>query len=170
MRTLCSILLMCLMTTVTWAQDKKMTVTSPAFKNNGMIPARYTCKGMATNPPLHISNIPKGTPFISIIVQDVDAHYPTGVTHWLVWDIKTNSSTELAIPENFNGGIQGLNDQNRKGFLGICPDSGMHHYYFTVYAQDVEMQVGNKTDRKNLQSRLEGHILAKAELVGTYKK
>lgn len=169
MRTLFSVLVSCFLATASMGQDK-MTVTSPAFKNNGMIPAEYTCKGRSFSPPLHISNIPKGTQFLSLVVQDVDANYPTGVTHWLIWDIKTNARTEMAIPANFTGGIQGYNGMNRKGYLAICPDSLTHHYHFTVYAQDIEMQAGPKTDRKNLLSRLQSHIVAKATLVGVYKK
>jgi len=170
MRTILSVLFFCVLGLPAFAQDSVFTVTSPAFANNGMIPSKYSCEGRQVSPPLHLANIPKGTEFIAIIVHDPDAPFSSGFTHWLVWNIPTKTRTEMDIPENFSGGEQGMNSSQKRGYAGMCPPSGTHHYHFYVYAQKVKVEAGQKADKANLETRLEGHIAARAELVGLYQK
>ncbi len=143
-----------------------LTVTSSAFKNNGMIPARYSCEGQEVSPPLQISNIPAAAKAIAIIVHDPDAPVTGGFTHWVMWNVATDGN----VPEHYKGAEQGLNGAKQKGYKGMCPPSGTHHYYFMVYALDEQLNLDQNTDKAGLEKAMEGHILAKGELVGLYKK
>ncbi|MBS1586283.1 MAG: YbhB/YbcL family Raf kinase inhibitor-like protein [Bacteroidetes bacterium] len=170
MRTVLFVLFFCAFGLSASAQDSSLTVTSPAFANNGMIPSKYTCEGRQVSPPLHIANIPKGTQFLAIIVFDPDAPFSGGYTHWLIWNIPVNTRTEMDIPENFSGGDEGINSSKKRGYVGMCPPSGTHHYHFYVYAQKLKVQADQNVEKTNLEARLEGHIAARAELVGLYQK
>ena len=58
------------------------------------------------------------------------------------------------------------------GYDGPCPpwnDALLHHYRFRVYALDVaRLDVAQDFGWAELQDALRGHVLGKAEIVGTY--
>lgn len=143
-----------------------ITVTSPSFPIDGMIPSKYTCDGENLSPPLHFQNIPMGAKTMAIIMHDPDAPLQGGFTHWVAWNISVMAN----IPENYKGGEQGLNRSNKSGYTGPCPPSGTHHYYFYVYALDTELILDKTTDKEMLEKAMEGHILATGSLVGLYQK
>ena len=148
-------------------KDKaSLTVDSPAFTPNGMIPAKYTCTGFNISPPLIITDIPSGTKTLAIIVHDPDANEAGGVTHWIAWNLPVDGN----IPENFKDGQQGRNSDHKLGYKGMCPPSGTHHYNFYAYALDTELSLDSNTDRSRLQQAMQGHILAQGVLTGTYSK
>ena len=45
-----------------------------------------------------------------------------------------------------------------------------HHYHFQVFALDTVLQVPPGADRDTLLAAMRGHVLAKAELVGTFQQ
>lgn len=143
-----------------------MQLTSPAFQNEGTIPAKYTCDGLDINPPLIISYVPKGTKSFALIVDDPDAPAGTWV-HWVVWNIDPAIGT---IAENSQPGVEGLTSSGETKWGGPCPPSGVHRYYFSAYALDVMLQDGVKetVDAKSLRNMMDGHILESAELMGRY--
>ena len=144
---------------------KKLTITSPAFENNGFIPSKYTCDGNDVNPPLKIEGVPEGTQSLVLIVDDPDA--PMGTwDHWIVWNIPPLEKIE----ENSVPGVEGLNDFNRHSYGGPCPPSGTHRYFFKVYALDAKLDLDSSSRKKNLERAMEGHILAKGEIVGLYSR
>ena len=145
---------------------KELTVKSPAFQPNNQIPKKYTCDGEDKNPPLTIDGVPKESKSLALIVDDPDAPYGT-FDHWVVWDIPP-STTKIA--EHSVPGIEGLNGARQKGFMGPCPPSGTHRYFFKVYALDTELKLGPKTTKRELEKAMENHILAKGELIGLYKR
>jgi len=148
-------------------KDKaSLTVDSPAFTPNGMIPAKYTCEGFNISPPLIITDVPSGTKTLAIIVHDPDANEAGGVTHWVAWNLPADGN----IPENFKGGQQGRNSEHGAGYKGMCPPSGTHHYNFYAYALDTELSLDSNADRARLQQAMQGHILAQGVLTGTYSK
>ena len=121
-----NLLLLIIMTTLT---KNELTVTSSAFKGDGMIPSKYTCEGDNINPPLRISGIPSAAKSLAIIMDDPDA--PNGTfDHWIAWNIDPVET----IAENSSPGIKGKNGRSQNGYTGPCPPSGMHHYHFKVYA------------------------------------
>lgn len=144
---------------------KELTVMSPVFENNGFIPAKYTCDGDDVNPPLKIEGLPSGTQSLVLIVDDPDA--PMGTwDHWIVWNIKPLEKIE----ENSVPGIEGLNSFNKHSYGGPCPPSGTHRYYFKVYALDTKLNLNPNSRKKDVEKAMEGHILAKGEIVGRYRR
>jgi Raf kinase inhibitor-like YbhB/YbcL family protein len=144
---------------------KELSITSPAFENNGFIPMRYTCDGEDVNPPLKISGIPGGTQSLVLIVDDPDA--PMGTwDHWVVWNIKPSEKIE----ENSVPGTEGLNSFNKHSYGGPCPPSGMHRYYFKVYALDTKLNLNPNSRKKDVEKAMEGHVLAKGEIIGRYRR
>ncbi|HSN08345.1 MAG TPA: YbhB/YbcL family Raf kinase inhibitor-like protein [Hanamia sp.] len=144
-----------------------LKITSSAFSNNGNIPMKYTCEGEQVSPPLSIEGMPSGTKSIAIIVHDPDAPMKGGFTHWVVWNIDPSTTT---IPEGFKGAEQGLNGAKKPGYIGMCPPTGAHHYHFRVYALDTKLDISKQTGKAGLEKSMQGHILAKGDLVGLYKK
>mgnify|MGYP005842557625 CR=1 FL=1 len=145
---------------------EKLSVKSPAFENNQLIPAKYTCDGDDVNPPLAIEGIPEGTKTLALIVDDPDC--PTGTwDHWVVWNIP---ATTNKIAENTVPGTEGMNDFRRRSYGGPCPPSGTHRYFFKVYALDTKLDLSPTSRKSDLEKAMQGHVLAKGELVGLYRR
>ncbi len=144
---------------------RPLQISSPAFGANQVIPSKYTCEGNDINPPLEIANIPEKAHSLVLIVDDPDAPGKTWV-HWLVWNIPITHY----IKENSVPGEQGMNDFKRVAWGGPCPPSGLHRYFFKVYALDTLLQLPAKTTKKELEQAMGEHILAFGELVGVYKR
>jgi len=142
---------------------KELKVTSSAFKNNGLIPVKYTCDGDDVNPPLKIEGIPKEAKSLALIVDDPDAPMGTWV-HWVVWNILVTEKIE----ENSIPGVEGLNSSGKHSYHGPCPPSGMHRYFFKVYALDIKLDINTNSKKENVERVMEGRILAKGEIVGLY--
>ncbi len=144
---------------------RDLIITSPAFDNEGSIPAKYTCQGEEINPPLQIAETPKEAVSLVLIVEDPDA--PNGTfDHWLVWNIKPTST----IDENSIPGISGSNGAGKTGYHGPCPPSGSHRYYFNVFALDKNLDLPVHADKKKLQEAMQPHIVAKGSIMGRYQK
>jgi Raf kinase inhibitor-like YbhB/YbcL family protein len=149
------------------AGEARMTIKSPVFHQGGDIPAKFTCDGGDTSPPLQISGIPSGAKSLVLIADDPDA--PSGVfTHWLVWNIppQTNSLAEGKAPK----GVQGTNDFGKSGYGSPCPPSGAHRYYFKVFALDRELALPPGAKRGQLEAALKGHVIGQGELMGRYAR
>jgi Raf kinase inhibitor-like YbhB/YbcL family protein len=145
---------------------KKLSVMSPTFENNQLIPAKYTCDGDNVNPPLAIDGVPEGTKTLALIVDDPDA--PMGTwDHWIVWNIPATTSK---IAENTVPGTEGMNDSKRRCYGGPCPPSGTHRYFFKVYALDVKLDLSSTARKRDVEKAMQGHVLAKGELVGLYRR
>ena len=142
---------------------ENMKLTSPNFKNNELIPKKFTCEGDDINPTLVIEDIPAGTKSLALIVDDPDAR---GWVHWVVYDIPVVTRIE----ENSIPGTQGMNDFGKKDYGGPCPPSGTHRYFFKIYALDKELGLGGRVDKAALENAMKGHIVDKAELIGLYKR
>lgn len=154
-----------------------LTLTSPSFAHNGEIDAKYTCEGADLSPPLSWSGLPPGTKSLALIVDDPDAPDPKAPrmtwVHWVLYDIPP---TATGLPEGAKkqslpaGTREGLNDWNRTGYGGPCPPIGRHRYFHKLYALDTVLPELGTPTKAELEAAMEGHILEKAELVGTYEK
>lgn len=154
-----------IMQTKNITQTKVMTVTSSAFRTNGSIPAKYTCKGENINPPLDISDIPPNARSLALIIDDPDAPGGTWL-HWAVWNIPvTHHLQEDDIP-----GQQARNDFRRNTYGGPCPPSGKHRYFFKIYALDEVLDLAEGATFKELESAMADHIVGYGELVGRFSK
>jgi len=141
-----------------------MKLTSDDFKEGEMIPRKFTCQGEDINPHLKWEDVPEGTKSFALIVDDPDAPMGTWV-HWLVKDIPPEVRE---IPQNSVPGKQVINDFGKEDYGGPCPPSGVHRYFFKLYALDVEkLEAENKED---FYREVEKHAIAKAELMGRYQK
>src|SRR5579863_7268392 len=136
-----------------------LTVSSPAFGPNTMIPTKYTCQGASVSPALHIGEFPAGTKSLAIILHDPDASRPGGFTHWVVFNIDPTAD----IPEGYKGGVQALNGAGKAGYIGPCPPSGVHHYHFMVYALDTRLELSAQSGKAELEKAMQGHILAQGD-------
>lgn len=141
-------------------------IESPAFENGGIIPKKYTCDGENVSPPLRWKEIPEGTESLALICDDPDAPMMTWV-HWILYNIPPDTEG-LEEGTNLKGAVYGKNSWGKLGYGGPCPPKGKpHRYFFKLYALDSKLsEEGMK--KKNLLKEMEGHVLAKAELMGMY--
>lgn len=148
-----------------------MTLESPAFADGDVIPAKFTCDGADISPELNVISPPSGTASLAIVVDDPDA--PVGVwDHWVEYDIPLEGEEDQVWAEDVGPlGVQGVNSWNVPGYGGPCPPEGQdHRYFFTVYALDKELLIPEGVDSNELRSAMDGHILAEAQLMGTYSR
>lgn len=151
-----------------------MKLSSPAFAHQGAIPAKYTCEGQDVAPPLAWSGVPPGAKSLALVCFDPDAPDPAAPrmtwVHWVVYDLPPHSSGLAEGGSLPHGAREGLNDWHRTGYGGPCPPIGEHRYFFELYALDTTLPNLRQPTRAQLMSAIAGHVLAKAELVGTYRK
>ncbi len=147
---------------------EQLKISSPAFSHGESIPARYTCDGYDASPGLVIGKVPPAALSLALIVDDPDAPGGTWV-HWVVWNIPAQVRE---IPENDLPplAIQGKNDWKRNKYGGPCPPSGTHRYFFRIFALDTTLNLNSSTTKADLERAMQGHILAKGELMGTYRR
>jgi len=153
------------------------TITSTAFPHQGEIPTRYTCEGQDVSVPLAWSGAPAGTRSFALIMDDPDAPDPAAPrmtwVHWVLYDIPAAAS---GLAEGVRAGDlprgtrEGKNDWKRTGYGGPCPPIGRHRYFHKLYALDVELPDLHQPSKADLERAMEGHVLARAELIGTYQK
>lgn len=142
-----------------------MKLTSPAFEAKEMIPKKYTCQGQDINPPLIIEQVPDEAESLALIVEDPDAPAGTWI-HWVVYSIPVIDQ----IKENSVPGTQGKNDFDKLDYGGPCPPSGVHRYFYRLYALDTTLDLEEGIDKDTLVNAMEDHILDQAELVGRFGK
>jgi Raf kinase inhibitor-like YbhB/YbcL family protein len=151
-----------------------MQVNSKLISPGGEFPKRETCDGQDTSPQLAWSGAPPATESFALILDDPDA--PGGTfTHWIVWNIPAGAH-ELAenLPktaELADGACQGRNDFGKAGYGGPCPPPGKpHRYFFRLFALDNAPAVKAGAGREELERALQGHILARGELMRRYAR
>jgi len=152
-----------------------LKLASPAFADAGEIPAKYTCEGQDVSPPLAWSGVPANARSLALVVDDPDAPDPAAPTmtwvHWVLYDLPPGAGT---LPEGARtpppGTRQGSNDWQRTGYGGPCPPVGRHRYFFKLYALDALLPDLGAASKTKLEAAMKQHVIARAELVGTYRK
>lgn len=145
-----------------------------AFKEGETIPVKYTCDGENVSPALNWSGAPENTKSFALICDDPDAPMGTWV-HWVVYNIPaTMTSLPEAVPMKktvLNNIIQGTTSFRKIGYGGPCPPRGpAHRYFFKIYALDTELNLKAGASENELLKAMEGHILAKGQLMGRYSR
>jgi hypothetical protein len=149
---------------------------STAFGAGGEIPVRHTCDGGDLSPPLAWRDVPAGTRSLALVVDDPDAPDPSAPrmvwVHWVVVDLPPHLE---ALPEGVSGrltspAVEGWNDWKELGWRGPCPPIGRHRYYHKLYALDRTLAPDAPLSKAELERRMVGHVLAKAELVGRFQR
>jgi hypothetical protein len=157
-------------------QTMSLSLSSSAFAANGEIPKEYTCEGGDHSPQLTWRGAPPGTRSFALIEDDPDAPDPkapkTTWVHWVLYDVPAtvDSLPKDAAKQLPAGARQGLNDWKRTGYGGPCPPVGRHRYFHKLYALDTTLGDLKQPDKAALERAMAGHVLAKAELIGTYEK
>jgi len=153
-----------------------LTLNSPAFSNNGAIPQQYTCQGSDTSVPLNWSGVPANARSLVLVVDDPDAPDPAAPkltwVHWVLYNIPVSASglkEGVKSRELPAGTGEGLNDWKRTGYGGPCPPIGRHRYFFKLYALDATLDL-QQPNKAALEKAMQGHILERAEWMGTYQK
>lgn len=150
----------------------KMGLTSSAFREGEMIPQKYGFRDENISPPLAWSGVPEGTQSIAIICDDPDALGGTWV-HWVIFSIPAASEglQEGVSREGMldDGSAQGVNDFKKIGYDGPAPPYGVHKYVFKVFALDTALDLQAGATKKELLSRMAGHILGEGKLIGRFK-
>jgi len=152
-----------------------MELSSPTFAPGAEIPMRHTCEGEDVAPALQWRGVPERAVSLVLIVDDPDAPDPAAPqrtwVHWVVYDIPPAAS---GLPESGRplpaGTREGLNDWGRHGYGGPCPPIGRHRYFFKLYALDRLLPAMSRPTKAGVEQALSGHVLAQAELIGTYQK
>jgi len=152
-----------------------MNISSPEFKNNGPIPAKFTCQGKNINPELIIEGVPAEAKSLALIMDDPDipdfVKKARGIEvfdHWVAFNIPSRT---LRINEGIEPeGVAGANSSGKTGYTGPCPPDREHRYFFKLYALDSILGLKAGASKSELESEIAKHELERAELMGTYKK
>ena len=153
-----------------------LTLTSSAFTAGGKIPSKYTCEGNDISPPLSFAGVPNGTKSLALVIDDPDAPDPKAPklvwVHWVVFNLPADSKGLSESPSGGDlpkGAVTGSNDWKKTSYGGPCPPVGRHRYFHKLYALDVTLPAKPLT-KPDLEAAMKGHVLAQAELIGTYQK
>lgn len=154
-----------------------LKITSRAFKDGQEIPRTYTCDGNDISPQLAWSGLPDGTRSLALIVDDPDAPDPAAPkmtwVHWILYNLPHTSDglvEAVGAAKLPPGTLEGVNDWKRTGYGGPCPPIGRHRYFFKLHALDTQLPDLHRPNKVKLEKAMKGHILAHAELVGTYQR
>lgn len=151
-----------------------LSISSSAFNEGDRIPDKYTCEGEDISPQLTWRDAPEGTKSFTLICDDPDA--PMGTwDHWLIYNIPADSEgLSEAVPTDeslTDGSKQGLNSWEKKSYGGPCPPPGdPHRYFFKLYALDTMLTLTGDADKSTLENAMQEHILAEAQLMGTFSR
>jgi Raf kinase inhibitor-like YbhB/YbcL family protein len=151
-----------------------LKLNTAAFRDGGEIPKKFTCDGGDASPQLIWEDPPAGTKSFALIVDDPDAPSGTWV-HWVVFNLPAEART---LPESVprgeqvqGGGSQGRNDFPQIGYGGPCPPPGKpHRYFFKLYALDAQLNLMPGATKADVEQAMQGHVLAKAQLIGRYRR
>ncbi len=148
------------------------TLTSPDVTEGGILPAEYTCDGVASTLALSWSGAPAGTTSFAVIMHHVAS--PTDIHwYWVVYDIPADVTS---LPKNMHGvGMLGTNSVNdRTEYTPPCSKGpGPKVYTYTVYALSAEPQLSvspSQVTRQVLLDAIMDITLTSAELHVTYTR
>ena len=162
-----------------------MKLTSSEIKDGSRIANRFTADGEDLSPPLSWSGAPDETKSFALICDDPDAPSPRRPAaepwvHWVIYNIPQNVSElpsamkRVADSTNVPGARQGVNSwsSDNIGYRGPAPPpgSGKHRYVFKLYALDTALDLPAGATKRKLLDAMSGHIVAEAQLVGTFER
>ncbi len=154
--------------------EERLSLTSPAFEHNGLIPEKYTVDGEDISPPLHISGVPGNAASLALIMDDPDAATdPDGLghayVHWVVFNISPDviDFPEGGLPPSV---IVGSSSSGEAGYVGPAPPNGEHRYFFRLYALSDIIDASEDISTDDLMARIKPLILTSTQLVGRYSR
>jgi Raf kinase inhibitor-like YbhB/YbcL family protein len=143
-----------------------LRLASPAFRDGGSIPQRYTCDGDGVSPPLSWTGVPEQTCELALVVEDPDAGH---FLHWTVLRIPVSRS-RFAVGRAPRGTVEADNSFGDPGWGAPCPPKGdrPHRYTFALYALSASLDVDEHTSPDELRRRLAEKALARGVLTGRF--
>jgi Raf kinase inhibitor-like YbhB/YbcL family protein len=152
-----------------------LKLESAAFTHNGDMPARFTCDGAETPPPLAWSGLPNATKSLALIVEDPDVPDPKApkytFVHWVLYNLPpTVGGMAEGMQTLPPGTLEALNNTKHTGYKGPCPPIGKHRYIHKLYALDTVLPDLNKPNKAQLEQAMAGHVLAETALIGLYER
>ena len=144
-----------------------LKLTSSSFSDGGEIPRIFGYKNGNKHPTLFVSEMPEGTEYLALIMDDPDAMGAVGKVwvHWVVWNIWPVSNTGVV---DYNQASEGMTDFGEVGYGGPAPPDKRHTYIFKLYALDIKLDLPNESTKADVEKAMEGYILDQATLTGTY--
>ena len=104
--------------------------SSPSFKNDDLIPTKYTCHGENVSPPLRWSGVPQNARSIAIVMDNTYLSANL-IRHWSIYNIPVATrsldpgfSTKQVSEKSF---LQVKNDFEQYDYSGPCPPTGEEH-------------------------------------------
>ena len=158
-----------------------MTIQSNAFISGQKIPEVFTGEGQDMSPPLTWQHVPQVTRELALICDDPDAPTPEPWVHWLIYNLPPETESlperiprdgQITAPVTARQGCNSWPKGDNLGYMGPMPPRGhgLHHYHFKLYALDIPLNLPPCVDRAQLLAAMSDHILATAELMGTYER
>lgn len=146
-----------------------MQLLSPDFNDGMFIPRKFTCEGENVSPNFLINGkAPEGATCYALVMEDADAPMGTFV-HWILWNMPftTTEFSSLDLPPSV---MEGTNSAEKVGYIGPCPPSGTHRYFFKLYALNTSLDLESGATVEDFSQAINSHIVAETELVGLYSK
>ena len=150
-----------------------LTVTSPAFENEAVIPIQYTGRGEDISPELSLSAIDERAKSLAVIMDDMGHPIPA-YNHWIIWNIPVMQTIPENIPygayvSELNGAIQGRGYGKNRYRGPKPPFNWLHLYQFNVYVLDCLLDLSPRARKRDLISAMHGHILQEGALTGYFQ-
>jgi Raf kinase inhibitor-like YbhB/YbcL family protein len=152
-----------------------LQLSSTAFAAGGRIPLRHSAYGDGLSLPLAWAGVPAEAQSLVVVLEDPDAVSARPFVHWIAWDIDPGTKAlpeglparpELTSPLHLH---QGRNSRGRIGYFGPRPHGAKpHHYHLQLFALDARPQLPAGASRPALLAAMNGHVIAKGEIVGLF--
>lgn len=151
----------------------QLRISSPSFADGERIPERHTRDHANLSPPLDWRDAPRETQSFVLVVEDVDAPHGS-FYHWAMYDIPSGR-THLDEGAGRRGTEthHGANSWGNPSYDGPLPPvgSGVHRYHFRIAALDVpNLTIAPAERAERVWRAAQDHVLAQAEIVGTYER
>lgn len=137
------------------------------WQDGAEIPVRHTCDGDDVSPALSWVNVPAGTVELAVTVTDPDAGE---FAHWIVYAIDPTRTGLLEgdVPPE---ALLWQSSFGESAWGGPCPPAGApHHYRFTVYALNQQLEVADDASAAEVISMLNLIAIQQASVTGTYAR
>jgi Raf kinase inhibitor-like YbhB/YbcL family protein len=153
-------------------------IQSAAFSAGQPIPRRHTGDGEDLSPALSWQGVPRGASALALIVDDPDAPTNEPWVHWVIYHLPATLDSlregipPLVRPPTPEGVLQGRNSWKTAGYRGPAPPQGhgVHRYFFKLYALEKVLELPEGLDKAGLLRSIDPHVIAVAEMMGTYER
>jgi Raf kinase inhibitor-like YbhB/YbcL family protein len=149
-----------------------MDIKSSSIQN-GILKKESACStmgGQDQSPALQINNLPEGTEYLAIIMDDPDAKPIKNKTfvHWNVFNV---ISSETSIDSGISTSGEVLaNSNGEESYTGMCPPNGRHTYRIGVFAlkSKIDTTKAREMTIEKMEKDYGDKIIEKAVIKGAW--